>query len=89
MSSERVEVVNPQEKVRQALRVVLGERCAEARRRIGHSQRSLAKEFGMSPSWVREYENGDQFAPPWLVVTLAEASCVPVCWFYGYAGGCR
>lgn len=65
---------------------MIGERCTEARKRLGLSQREVARQLGMSPSWVREYENGAQFAPSWLIVTLAEAARLPVGWFYGYGG---
>lgn len=83
----RVHVAPPHENTKQALRIVLGERCAEARRRLGYTQRGLAKALDMSPSWVREYEGGAQFAPAWLITTLAEAIGKPVSWFYGYGGG--
>jgi transcriptional regulator with XRE-family HTH domain len=64
----------------------MGERCAEARRRIGYTQRGMAKALNMSPSWVRECEGGGQFPPAWLVAALAEAARLPIGWFYGYGG---
>ena len=84
LRSVRIRVKPLSEKGKHVLRQVLGERCAEARKRIGHSQRGLAKELDMSPSWVREYEAGSQFPPSWLIVTLAESAALPVQWFYGY-----
>ncbi len=80
-------VAHPGPNAMKVLAQVLGERCAEARHRLGYSQRGFAAAMNMSASWVREYEGGHQFAPAWLLVTLAEAARLPVCWFYGY-GGC-
>ena len=78
----------PRENTKRVLRVVLGERCAEARHALKLSQRALAKALDMSPSWVREYEGGKQFAPAWLVVALAQETNRPICWFYGYSVSC-
>jgi transcriptional regulator with XRE-family HTH domain len=75
------------EKTKQALRVVLGARCAEARKALGLSQRALAAQLDMSASWVREVEGGAQFAPSWLLVILSEAAGLPVGWFYGFGVG--
>jgi DNA-binding XRE family transcriptional regulator len=72
------------QKKKGVLAAVIGERCAAARKRLGYSQRSLAKATGMSPSWVREYESGGQYAPAWLISTLSEEASLPVGWFYGY-----
>lgn len=69
-----------------ALRVRLGRKVAEARRLVGVSQRALAARMGKSPSWVREIESGGQYAPHYLILSLAEAAGVPLSWFYGVPG---
>jgi hypothetical protein len=84
LATRRALVAHPHPSSLKVLAATLGERCAEARRRLGFSQRALAKAMSMSPSWVREYEGGHQFAPPWLLVTLSEATTLPIGWFYGY-----
>ncbi len=54
--------------------------------RLGLSQRGLARAMQRSPSWVREIEGGQQFAPPYLLKALATATAVSVAWFYGEDG---
>jgi transcriptional regulator with XRE-family HTH domain len=66
-----------------ALRVLVGKRVASARKAIGFTQRGMAEYFTRSPSWVREIEGGAQWAPPYLLIPLAEATGVSVDWFYG------
>ncbi len=66
-----------------SLRAVIGSRVARARRGLGLSQRKLAAIMDRSPSWVREIENGAQFAPPYLLQALAVATQRSVGWFYG------
>lgn len=70
-----------------ALRKMLGARVAVARGRAGLSQRGMAKVLARSPSWVREVETGAQYAPPYLLVVLAEATGWSMDWFYGGRGG--
>jgi transcriptional regulator with XRE-family HTH domain len=65
------------------LRKTMGLRCQQARERLGLSQRALARVMDRSPSWVREVESGDQFAPPYLIASLARATELPAGWFYG------
>lgn len=65
------------------LRQTIGLRCRKAREELGLSQRALAKLMNRSPSWVREIEAGAQYAPPYLVRGLANATCRAVGWFYG------
>ncbi len=73
-----------QEKV--SLRQAIGHRCRRARRHLGISRRALAEAMGRSPSWVREIEGGRQYAPPYLLLPLANATGVSVGWFYGEEG---
>ncbi len=73
------------EKERDSLRRLLGVRVARARQRLKLSQRAMATEFDMSPSWVRQVELGAQFAPAWMLATLSEAIGEPVSWFYGWS----
>jgi len=68
---------------RDHLRRTIGLRCRRARKRLGLSQRELARAMGRSPSWVREIEQGAQFAPPYLTRALADALGVSVAWLYG------
>jgi len=68
---------------RDHLRRSIGLRCRRARLRLGLSQRELAQVMDRSPSWVREIEKGDQFAPPYLTWALADALGVSVAWLYG------
>lgn len=68
---------------RTQLRRTIGLRCRRARLRLELSQRALARAMDRSPSWVREIERGDQFAPPYLTKVLAEAIGVSVGWLYG------
>jgi len=68
-----------------ALRKQLGRRVREARKLLGISMRKLAAIMGRSPSWVREVEAGAQYAPHYLVLTLAQAIPRPLAWFYGHA----
>lgn len=42
--------------------------------------------MGRSPSWVREIETGQQYAPPYLIRVLATALGVSAGWFYGEDG---
>jgi hypothetical protein len=72
-----------------ALRSMLGARVAVARKRAALSQRGLAKVLNRSPSWVREVEAGSQYAPPYLLAALAEATGWTMDWFYGGRGGPR
>jgi len=65
------------------LRRTMGLRCRQARERLGLSQRALARTMDRSPSWVREVEAGEQWAPPYLVSVLARAAGMSVGWFYG------
>lgn len=65
------------------LRRMIGERCQRARQQLGLSQRALARLMDRSPSWVREIEAGQQFAPAYLIRALATATRLPVGWFYG------
>jgi transcriptional regulator with XRE-family HTH domain len=65
------------------LRRTIGLRCRRARLRLGLSQRKLADVMRRSPSWVREIERGDQYAPPYLTKVLAQALGVSVAWLYG------
>lgn len=65
------------------LRVTIGVRCSQARRQLGLSQRALARAMDRSPSWVREIEAREQFAPPYLLWALSKATGQPVGWFYG------
>ena len=65
------------------LRRALGLRCQRARQRLDLSQRELARVMGRSPSWVREIETGQQYAPPYLIRALATAIGVSAGWFYG------
>ncbi|MBI3725011.1 helix-turn-helix domain-containing protein [bacterium] len=65
------------------LRQTIGLRCHRARERLGLSQRALARVMGRSPSWVREIETAQQYAPPYLIRALAAAAGVSVGWFYG------
>lgn len=65
------------------LRDEIGLRCAEARARLGLSQRALARALGRSPSWVREVETGQQFAPAYLIIALSRAAELPAGWFLG------
>lgn len=69
-----------------AVKRLMGVRCAVARKALGLSQRELARQMGMSASWVREYEGGAQWPPWWLVLALAEESRQSVQWFLGVAG---
>lgn len=64
------------------LRRTIGHRVALARVRLGLSQRALARTMRRSPSWVREVEEGSQFAPAYLLVALARATSLPIGWFY-------
>ena len=75
------------EKERLILRKLIGRRVRAARGELGLSGRALAKVFDHSESWVREVEKGDQFAPWWLIVALAEATGRPVGWFSAFWGG--
>ncbi len=68
------------------LRKTIGLRCRKARLELGLSQRALAKVMKRSPSWVREIERGDQYAPPYLMVALATATGTSVAWLYGAEG---
>jgi len=74
----------PTEAEKGALRSVLGVRVAAARKRLGLSQRAMARECGMSGTWARGIELGSQFAPAWLIAMLAEAAGWQVGWFYGF-----
>lgn len=65
------------------LRKTLGHRCRLVRQDLGYSQRALAAAMDRSPSWVREIENGAQYAPPYLLKALSNASGQPISWFYG------
>ncbi len=76
-------LTGPSEAERDLLRRVLGARCRRAREELALTRRQLADALGRSPSWVREIEGGHQYAPPYLVLTLAEALSRPVGWFYG------
>lgn len=69
-----------------ALRRLLGSRVAAARREVGISQRALAAMQDRSPSWVREIETGEQWAPVYLVTAMAEATGWAIGWFYGGHG---
>ena len=51
--------------------------------RLGLSRRELARTMRRSPSWVREIEHGQQFAPPYLTKALADALGVSIAWLYG------
>lgn len=66
-----------------SLRRMIGQRIGAARSALGLSQRALAQHFGMSPSWVREVETGQQYAPHYLVLAMAEAAGQPLEYFYG------
>lgn len=77
------QITGPSESERDLLRRVLGARCRRAREELSLSRRELAEALGRSPSWVREIEAGQQYAPPYLVLTLAENLARPVGWFYG------
>ncbi len=68
---------------RSLLRRTIGLRCRKARLQLGLSQRGLANLMARSPSWVREIERGEQFAPPYLTKVLAPAIGVSVGWLYG------
>lgn len=65
------------------LRQTIGRRCRQARQELSLSQRALAKRMNRSPSWVREIEAGDQYAPAYFLRALATAAQVSVSWFYG------
>lgn len=65
------------------LRQTLGLRCRKAREELGLSQRALAAAMERSPSWVREVEAGDQYAPAYLIRALATAIDRSPAWFYG------
>lgn len=65
------------------LRRTLGLRCRKAREGLDLSQVRLAEALGRSASWVREVERGDQYAPPYLIVSLARATGRSPSWFYG------
>ena len=65
------------------LRQTIGLRCQRAREQLGLSQRALARTMDRSPSWVREVETGQQYAPPYLIRALATATGLSVGWFYG------
>ncbi len=71
------------EQERALLRRTIGLRCRRARLQLGLSQRRLASLMARSPSWVREIERGEQFAPPYLTKVLAPAIGVSVGWLYG------
>lgn len=65
------------------LRQTLGIHCRKAREFLGLSRAGLAQTMGRSPSWVREIERGDQYAPPYLLLALARATARSPAWFYG------
>jgi transcriptional regulator with XRE-family HTH domain len=67
----------------EALRLTIGSRCRRARERLKLSQRGIAKIMERSPSWVREIEGGEQYAPPYYLKALAVAIGETVGWFYG------
>lgn len=69
------------------LRQTMGVRCRKARLELGLSQRQFAQAMDRSPSWVREVEAGAQFAPPYLLQSLAHATRRSVAWFYGEEPG--
>jgi len=68
------------------LRQTIGLRCRKARESLGLSQRGLAKVMARSPSWVREVEQGQQFAPAYLIQALGRATGRSPSWFYGHDG---
>jgi transcriptional regulator with XRE-family HTH domain len=76
--------LDPSEEI--SLRQTIGLRCQRARETLGLSQRALARVMRRSPSWVREIETGQQYAPPYLIRALAAATGVSAGWFYGEDG---
>lgn len=77
----KLQPLDDQEQV--LLRQTIGLRCRKARESLGLSQRALAKAMSRSPSWVREIEAGAQYAPAYLIRSLATAAGISVAWFYG------
>jgi transcriptional regulator with XRE-family HTH domain len=61
---------------------LLAARVKLARERLGLSQRELARIMQRCGSWIREIESGAQYAPPYLIVSLAGALGVQPGWFY-------
>ena len=87
LRSETVKPIEPLDVAEQMqLRRTIGQRCRRSRVRLGLSQRALARAMGRSPSWVREIERGDQYAPPYLLKALAVATGYSVGWHYGEDG---
>lgn len=60
----------------------LGDRMAKARSHAGYSQQEMADQLHVSRVTLSRYESGDRTPNKELVQALADATGVPVSWFY-------
>lgn len=64
----------------------LRDRLAKARTTTGYTQADLADKLHITRATLNRYETGQRIAPDNVVQAIAEATGVPLSWFYAQDG---